>query len=79
MNKFDDIFIEYDGNLENPDDYFLSRCGKSVAIHKHYQFSGEYGKGFDRYIFLILEEKKKNWIKENRSRKIKQILDERNS
>lgn len=74
MNRFDDILIEYDGNLEKPNVHFLSECRNSVSVYKHYQFSGEYGKGFDRYIFLILEEKKRNWIEKNRENKINQIL-----
>ena len=54
MNEFVHILIEYDGNIENPNVRFLEKCRSSEAVYKSYQFSGHYGKGFDRYIFLLL-------------------------
>ena len=74
MNEFVHILIEYDGNIENPNVRFLEKCRSSEAVYKSYQFSGHYGKGFDRYIFLLLEDKRNNWIKENRRIKINEIL-----
>ena len=74
MNEFDYILIEYDGNIEKPNVRFLEKCRESEQIYKAYQYSEHYGKGFNRFIFLLLEEKRNNWIKENRKNKINQIL-----
>jgi hypothetical protein len=75
MNKFNHILIEYDGNIEKPNVRFLEKCRSSEEIYKSYQFSGHYGKGFNRYIFLILEEKRNNWIVENRDKQINKLLE----